>query len=696
MIDERVFGMPHLARAFVQQLVSHEVCHQWWYNVVGTNGYAETWMDEGLATYFSHRLINEMVGRNNKLMSYPKGLEWLPNIRREDYRSYGMLGTFGRGENGPIVQDMTGFGHVVNLFSLAYDKGSRVVGMIEERLGSDAFLAFSAHIYRRYQYRILRVADFHRELQQYTGRNWDEFFACWLYGPGICDWAVAKVEVQGRPWCRRLRRGPGCPAGADPAATHVTVWLEQRGECTEDTNLGIALPGYEGYPLRIQILTGADSYEQEEGHARVCITDRNGAKCHVRVDLDLPDEPEQIAVDPDQVLVDREPSNNLWKRQVRYRFTPIYTFLEETDLTCSYDRWNVLCGPWIWGTAYYDPWYTRSTMVGARIGLYRTQQFAGGAYVGYRTDWRDVVAGVDGLIDHWPDSHFQIGYNYENRLSEFYDGDPHAKRAVLFGRWVRKYGSSLYLPPMEYVDAFVSYQDNFLPFPDNPNIKGERFDRMATGGLHYRANFLTPYWNPEGGFYLDAWAQGGMATLPDTVGVGLASCQFSYVDSLPDFSQALLDYPLLHGILGPGLQWLAQTRLAVRAFGATSFPGRGEFFSIGGGTLLRGFDLAQRQGSTVWVGSAEWRVPVATGLTWDVCDHICGLRNVFVAMFYDVGNAYVQGHSEGDVAHGVGAGLRLDVTWFSFVERTTLRMDIAKILNAPTPIQVWFGVGVPF
>jgi hypothetical protein len=89
-------------------------------------------------------------------------------------------------------------------------------------------------------------------------------------------------------------------------------------------------------------------------------------------------------------------------------------------------------------------------------------------------------------------------------------------------------------------------------------------------------------------------------------------------------------------------------------------------------------------------------MPLATGLTWDACDHIFGLRNIYGAAFYDVGNAYVQGHQEGPVAHAVGAGLRLDVSWFSFVERTTLRMDVAKTLNAPTPVQAWFGVGVPF
>jgi hypothetical protein len=381
---------------------------------------------------------------------------------------------------------------------------------------------------------------------------------------------------------------------------------------------------------------------------------------------------------------------------VRYRFTPIYTFLEETDLTCHYDRWNVLLGPWIYGAAYYDPWYTRSTMIGARIGLYRTQQFCGGAYAAYRTDFRDVVVGVDGLLDHWPYSPFQIGFNAEQRLAEFYSGDPHAVRAVLFARWVLKYGSSLYLPPMEYLEAFTAYENNFLPFNANPNIKGERFDDVTMLGLHYRKNYLTPYWDPEGGFQLDLYSEAGNAQQPESVCMGELSGQLSYVDSLPDLSGAVADSPLLNTVLGPALRWLGDTRLAVRGYGGVAFPARGEWYTMGGGALFRGFDLAQRQGSTVWVGSAEWRVPLATGLTWDTCDHAIGLRNIYGACFYDVGNAYVQGHQEGPIAHAVGVGLRLDVTWFSFVERTLLRLDVAKTLNAPTPLQVWFGVGVPF
>src|SRR6185436_6707184 len=106
IVDERMFGFPHVAEAYIDYLIGHELCHQWWYNVVGTNGYSETWMDEGMATYFSHRLADQKRGKNNTLLNYPRGLGWLPNIHREDFRNYGYLGVEARGQAKPTVQDL--------------------------------------------------------------------------------------------------------------------------------------------------------------------------------------------------------------------------------------------------------------------------------------------------------------------------------------------------------------------------------------------------------------------------------------------------------------------------------------------------------------------------------------------------------------------------------------------------------------
>ncbi|HEY7428456.1 MAG TPA: hypothetical protein VH682_29760, partial [Gemmataceae bacterium] len=133
-----------------------------------------------------------------------------------------------------------------------------------------------------------------------------------------------------------------------------------------------------------------------------------------------------------------------------------------------------------------------------------------------------------------------------------------------------------------------------------------------------------------------------------------------------------------------------------RLYGAYGLPNYVEYFALGGSELFRGFSLAQRQGNLLWVGSVEWRFPVVRNVNWSCFDHALCLRNIFAAAFCDVGDVYLSGQSIGGVSEAVGAGLRLDVSWFTFVERTIFRFDAAKTVNSTAPPQVWFGIEHPF
>ncbi len=678
MIDERMFNMPHAARNFLDYLVSHEICHQWWYNVVGTNGYAETWMDEGLATYFSHRLITQKQGKNNELLTFPAALKWLPNIHRDDYRNYGLLGVVGRGDAKPTISKMDDFGHLANLSAITYDRGSKIVGMIEERLGEAAFLDFMRRIYAKYQFQILRVADFQRELEEYTDRSWQDFFQNWLFSTAACDWSVDKVEMPRRPLVGKARHRQ------EP--TRVVVHLRQHDKCNEPCVLGICLDGGDGYQIRIPIHPELPHLDIPEVHACVDSRVNAGGQAVVKVELDLPSAPTQVSVDPDNVLLDRNPTNNHWRHRLRWRFTPLYTMLEEIDVTNAYDRWNVIAGPWVYSASYSDPWYSRSPMMGLRAGVYRTQQFSGGAYLAYRTDDSNVIAGVDAVLDHFPWPRTQVGINVEQSLLTIGHDSVSCSRGVLYGRYILTYGSSFYLPPFEYVETFGNIQNRCLPLPRHP-AGGDLFNEQYALGIHYHKNFLTPYWDPEGGLALDATYRGGLPIGPDD-GFHQLFGEVSWVKKFPDPFGNLSDLPLL--------AWLTDTRLAFRLFGAAAVPDRGLFFSLGGGDHFRGFDLSERQGSLAWTGSVEWRIPLACDLTWDVCDHFLGLRNIYVAPFYDVGDTYLHGRSLGPVAHAVGLGLRLDIAWLNLIERTMVRIDVAKTVNADSPVQFWFGIRHPF
>jgi hypothetical protein len=348
------------------------------------------------------------------------------------------------------------------------------------------------------------------------------------------------------------------------------------------------------------------------------------------------------------------------------------------------------------GTAYSDPWYTRSTIVGARLAAYRIQQFDGGVYAGYRTDFRDFVVGADGLWDHWPWPNTQVGFNVEQRVGTLMEADAQPNREVVFGRYVFQYNSSLYLPPIHFIEGYATHQDNFLPLPQQEPPGGQRYDHEELAGVHYHLNYLTPYWDPEGGIALDLTYAGGNAKLAKNEGTNQITGQFSTVKSLPDLSGHLDDTTWPGKVAEPFLRWLGDTRLAARAYGAVAWPQRGEFFALGGDPLFRGLSMGAREGSSVWLASLEWRVPLLRHVHYDACDHIMALNNVYGAVFYDVGDAYTNGHSLGPVAHGVGAGLRFDVTWFGFVERTTLRFDVAKAVNVDGPVQFWFAANMPF
>jgi hypothetical protein len=676
MIDERVFDMPKLAHGYVEYLVSHETCHQWWYNQVGTNGYAETFMDEGAATYFTHRLIDQKRGKNNELLEWPAPFGWLPNIRRDNYRYASIYGAIRRNDAPAAAGELPKFGHLVALFSGAYDRGSKAFGMIEQRLGPE-FIPFTRELVRKYSFRVISAAEFKAELVAFTGpqsaAQWDEFFANWVYGSGLADWKVESVRIDGRRGPRLRRTDPGGRVGGVP----VEVVVTQSREIDEPTVVAFQFADGDGFPVRVPVGGPGPVSVPEFGAVVEPLGDGRSV-----VRATLPAEPTQVVVDPDKVLLDANPADNAWRRTPRVSAVPLYTMLNETDLTNDYDRWNINAGPWFWGPTYLDPWYTRSSLLGARVGLYRTQMFAGGAYAAVRPEYRDAVVGVDGLFDHWPWPKTQVGFNVERRIAGPWDsdGEDTAFRASVFGRYVFRYSSSLYLHPLSYMDAFATYSDNFLPFARTASPGAVRPSWTQLSGLHYRLNLYTPYWDPDRGVWVDLVAAGGVADLAGSRrGTAQLRGELAAVRKLPD-----------------GLGYFSGVKAAGRVVAMGAVPDEGQFFALGGGTLFRGYDLEDRQGSFLWTANAELRFPLARNVRWNVLDNLVGGRNLYAAGFYDVGAIYANGRSVGGVAHALGAGLRLDLAFFSFIERATVRLDVGKTINDATPFQVWFGVQHPF
>jgi hypothetical protein len=659
MIDERVFSLTPMMDMYLDHLVSHEALHQWWYNVVGTNGFAETFMDESIACYYTARRLQKKYGPNAPLIQLPLAQAVMTNVHHEDYRFYGLYGTLARKEETKTVQDLDKFGNVVTLFSMTYDRGAKILNTIESQIGEQEFLNFMKLVYGKYQFRILRVADFQRELEEYTGRPWGEFFQNWLYSVGATDWAVESVK---------------CTDEGGKCRTLVT--LRQKAEFTEPTWLGIRFTKNGPYELRIPIVPGV-------GEASVdppvqVETGLDGKT--VRVSLLLPKEPVQISVDPDQILLDKEPTNNHWPVAsiFTWRLTPLLTPLDETDLTTSYDHWNIIAGPWL---GVNQPQFGQRPYAGFRAALYRLQHFQGGAYVAWDGEDEDLRVGFDARILHWPHYKMEVGIQYDHSLTPDW-ASLKRDRGRVYGRYIFLETSSLYQEPVHFIEGYGRLEHAFNRDPRFVPPGVENYDDFAAFGLRYYQNYLTPYWDPEGGFKIDLNYESG----PPIVGnyrewYNRVQGEFALVKKMPD-----------------GFGYLSETRLAGRVFGGIGVPDNGWHFQLGGANRLRGLDRDAREGSAVWVATVEWRLPVWRNVDFDMCDHVCRMKHLYAVVYYDGGDIFLNGKSVGGgMAHSLGWGLRMDMAWMSFIERMMLRFDMAKVVNdSDQPMQFWFGLSHAF
>src|SRR5918911_254592 len=101
--------------------------------------------------------MDRKFGKNNDFIEWPRGLGWLPTIKRENYRWSGTIVAVRNGQMQPAAQDLPQYGHLFGLFTGAYDRGSKAFGMIEQQLGSAAFLDFIQTIVAKYGWRVLQA-----------------------------------------------------------------------------------------------------------------------------------------------------------------------------------------------------------------------------------------------------------------------------------------------------------------------------------------------------------------------------------------------------------------------------------------------------------------------------------------------------------------------------------------------------------
>ena len=246
-------------------LVSHELAHQWWGDLVTCREWSEGWLNEGFATYFEYVWRLQHKGRDEA------DVELLG-----DAESY--LAESGRYQR-PIVCRQ--YEEPIDLFdSHLYEKGGRVLHMLQQELGEEAFWRSLALYAERHAHRSVETRDLARAIEEASGRNIDRFFDQWVQSPG-------HVELEGAwEW--------------DADASLGTLRLSQKQG------------GDKVYAFSTTVRFELDGAERDETlHVR--------EKSHA-FEFRLPKKPTMVVFDPGDVILKTikfEKARPLWTRQLK-------------------------------------------------------------------------------------------------------------------------------------------------------------------------------------------------------------------------------------------------------------------------------------------------------------------------------------------------------------------------------------------
>lgn len=159
----------------LEEVVVHEVAHQWWYGIVGNNEIDEPWLDEGV-TQYSVALYYENVYGKERYKSFLRENETYCKIVFE------ILSETNGVVNKKINRKSTEFEHWLLYDALVYDVSALMFDELRNTLGDELFFLGIKKYFADNMYKNATKNDLVKSFYKATGKNVDGIITPWLEG----------------------------------------------------------------------------------------------------------------------------------------------------------------------------------------------------------------------------------------------------------------------------------------------------------------------------------------------------------------------------------------------------------------------------------------------------------------------------------------------------------------------------------
>lgn len=177
-------------------VIVHEVGHNWFYGILGTNERVHGWMDEGLNTLNEMRYVATKYPHNKQLSDMVMGGKFhLDNLDHHDMGdlSYRLLAGFGMDQ--PIEThsaEYTG----LNYGGIMYQKTGLVFTYLKDYLGDKRFDQAMQSYYKNWQYKHPDPQDFRNEMEKATGEDLSFIFEDLVQTRKQVDYKLKRVKIK--------------------------------------------------------------------------------------------------------------------------------------------------------------------------------------------------------------------------------------------------------------------------------------------------------------------------------------------------------------------------------------------------------------------------------------------------------------------------------------------------------------------
>ena len=288
-----------------EMVIVHEFGHGYWYGLAASNEFEEAWLDEGINTYSTGKVLAKAFGPG----SVPLNLAGIPLSRYTGRFKYADLeldrmAAVHAARLDPVVAPSWRFASPMSYAMNVYMRAATNLRTLENLIGKETMLRLLRTFHTRFRYRHPRSRDFIAVAKEVSGRDLDWFFKEFFFSAKEWDFSVDRAYSVRASTARGVFERQGKKVETTRAAARVLD--EKNKEPKYVTRVRVRRLG-EARPaggVGLKVLTVFENGERK-------VESWNGRGRWVDFVYEGPSKVKYAQVDPERVfLVDSDLSNN--------------------------------------------------------------------------------------------------------------------------------------------------------------------------------------------------------------------------------------------------------------------------------------------------------------------------------------------------------------------------------------------------